>query len=624
MLHWWAPRWRGSIVQVAPMTHPHTPPSRTLMRSNAVIVGLCLVACHQGGLAQARPICRGPEPIELATRNHPKAENWAALGGWFGEQHQFTCAIPAFRAALRIEPGSASLHYYLGLTLNSAGQFNAALPELRRSVELDPNQLQPRLLLGVVLNRIGRSAESQEAWEAALLVDPTSVIALDWLAKARISSGQPEAAVDLLSAAPPDEELTLDLAVAYSQSHLFDKAAETLNSALAKAPGDLRLSAALATVYVQAHRYQDATNLLRKALDLHPHDDPTELLYLRLLVLQDDDADARPIARRLLATHPDSFDALYLSGILENDAQEYAAASAHLKAAVAINPSHYDTRYNLGIALSHLQQYDAAREQLEKAVALAPNEAEAHFHLAQVLRALGQTAQSQAQLKVFQEKQQATIKLALAQTKASQAGQALNSGNVAQAVALYREAIDARPQDPILQYDLALALNSIKDPTPEDFLQQRAALEEAIQLKPGFAAAENQLGYVAAHAGDTAAAEQHFVNALAAVPRFAEASNNLGTLLGQEGRDSEAEVRFRSAVSANPRYIRAWVNLAATLASESHFPEARAAIESALKIDPQDPDALRLRQMLASAPGNPSSSQGLAVTSPVSSSQDQH
>lgn len=595
-----------------------------LMHSRTIIAGLSLVACCQSGLAQVRPACRGPEPLERATRDHPTAKNWAALGGWFGEKHRFTCAIPAFRAALRIEPGSASLNYFLGLTLNSAGQFNDALAELKRSVELDPNQLQPRLLMGVVLNRLGRSAESEEAWEAALRVDPGSVVALDWLARARISRGQSEAAIDLLSTAPEDEEITLDLALAYSQSGLFDKAAETLNLALARAPGDLRFSAALATIYVQTHRYQDATNLLRAALDVHPHDDAAELLYLRLLVLQDDDAAAQPLARRLLAAHPDSFEALYLSGVLENDAQEYAAASEHLKAAVAIDPNHYDARYNLGIALSHLQQNEAARDQLEKAVALDPNQAEAHFHLAQILRALGQSAQSQAQLKLFQEGQQATIKLALAQTKAGQARQALESGNAGQAVALYREAIDARPQDAVLQYNLALALNSIKYPTPEELLQESAALETAIQLKPGFAAAENQLGYLAARAGDTAVAEKHFLDALAAAPGFAEASNNLGTLLGQEGRDKEAEARFRAAVSANPRYIRAWVNLAATLASESHFPEARAAIESALKIDPQDADALKLQQMLASAPGSPSSSQGPSTALAVSSSRGPH
>ena len=95
-----------------------------------------------------------------------------------------------------------------------------------------------------------------------------------------------------------------------------------------------------------------------------------------------------------------------------------------------------------------------------------------------------------------------------------------------------------------------MALEAIGDP-----LQERATLEKAIALKPGFAAAENQLGFVEARSGDTAAAEHHFRSSLAAVPRFARALNNLGTLLGQEGRDTEAEVFFRSAVSANPAAI---------------------------------------------------------------------
>jgi Flp pilus assembly protein TadD len=131
-------------------------------------------------------------------------------------------------------------------------------------------------------------------------------------------------------------------------------------------------------------------------------------------------------------------------------------------------------------------------------------------------------------------------------------------------------------------------------------------------LKPGFAAAENQLGYLAARAGETAAAEQHFRKALATMPRFADAANNLGTLLGQEGHDAEAEACFRSALSANPRSVRAWVNLAATLGSESRLAEARAAVESALRIDPQDSDALQLRQMLSTAGTNEGAVPGTA------------
>jgi len=321
-----------------------------------------------------------------------------------------------------------------------------------------------------------------------------------------------------------------------------------------------------------------------------------------------------------LTAHPKSFDALYLSGVLECDAQEYRAAAEHLKAATALDPNHYDVRYHLGVALFHLQRNGEAIEELKKAVALDPNQADAHFHLAQALRATGQTAEAQEQLKIYQERKQSDNRLALSQTKAGQAAQALASGNAVQAVALYREAIEAQPQDAVLEYDLAIAIDQDKDSEAERLEQERVALEKAVELKPGFAGAENQLGIVLARAGETQAAEKHFRSALAVAPRFAEASNNLGTLLGQEGRDAEAEARFRSAVSANPRNLRAWVNLAATLASESHFAEAQEAVATALKIDPKDQDALRLRQMLASARASGTEAGGPGATDRPSSS----
>jgi tetratricopeptide (TPR) repeat protein len=587
------------------MTHFLSPQplTRGEVWSGFVLAGFCWFFFCPGCVAQSPSNCLGPEPLNAATRNQPTARSWAALGGWFGEHHQYACAIPAFREALRVDPGSASLHYYLGLTLLSSGNSSEALGELKRSIELDPNQFPPRLLAGVILNESGQRGEAEASWEAALRIDPASTTAIDWLAKARIADGQFEAAIDLLLSAPRDEELTLDLALAYSQAGFFDKAAETLNAALERAPGDLRLTSALATVYVQSHRYQDATNKLQAALQLHPQDTATELLYLELLVMQGDDATARPLAQRMMAANPDSFDALYLAGILENDAQEYPPAIKHLKAAVVMNPSHYGARYNLGLAYSRLQQNEAAAEQFEKAVALDPTQAEAHFHLAQVLRSLGQADRAQEQLNRFQECQQATVKLALGQTKAGQAAQALKDGHADQAAALYREAVEAQPENANFEYDLALALETIGNP-----LQERAALEKAIALRPGFAAAENQLGLIEARSGDTAAAEQSFRSSLATVPRFAGALNNLGTLLGQEGRDTEAEVLFRSAVSANPRYTQAWVNLAATLASQSRFPEAQDAVENALKTAPQDRDALRLQQMLAKAEGSSSPS----------------
>jgi tetratricopeptide (TPR) repeat protein len=555
------------------------------------------------GSGYARPIrCVGPAQLESRARENPSARAWGALGGWFGEQHNFACAATAFRAAIRLDPSSGRMHYFLGLSLYSSEQIDASIHELRTAVDLDRNDLQAWLSLGVAYHQKGRLAEAEASWQTVLASDPNSVTALDWLAKQRISEGQFGAAIELLSSAPPDEDLILDLALAYSQAGQFDRAATTLTSALTKAPDAQRISTALATVYVQSHRYQDATNLIRRELQAHPHNTGVELLYLRLLVLQDDDADAQPIAQKFLAAHPKDFDALYLSGVIDNDEQHYAGAVEHLLAAAAIDPKHYDVRFNLGTAYEHLKQNESALEQLERAVALDPSKAEAHFHLAHVLRALNQRNREQEQLKLFQQCQQATTTLALGQTKAGQAAQSLDSGNAQNAASLYREAIDALPNDPVLRYDLALALEQTGDASGE-----RSALEVALHLKPGFAEAENLLGLVTARERDNTAAEQHFRNAIRSAPSYAEASNNLGTLLGQEGRDGEAESFFRSAVAANPRFGQAWINLAATLAGGSHFSEAQAAVDSALRINPHDADALHLRQMLAeSAKDQPS------------------
>ena len=558
---------------------------------------LVFVLLGVGGTARsASNPCKGPDALEKQVLAHPSAHTWGALGGWFGERHDYPCAIAAFESAVRLDPNSARMHYFLGLSLYSSGQVDASITELHRSVELDSSDVQARLALGVAYHQLGRAADAETAWEGALATDPNSTTALDWLAKARIADGQFGAAIELLSSAPADgdEDLTLDLALAYSESGSFDKAADTLRAALVRSPGSLRISSALATVYVQSHRYQDATNLIRVTLNARPNDVATQLLYLRLLVLQDDDADAQPLAQKMLSEHPQDFDALYLSGVIENDEQQYAAAVEHLQAAARLNPNHYDVRFNLGTAYARLKQNEAARDELAKAVTLDPSKAEAHFHLAQVLRSLGQTADVQTQLKLFEQCQQATTMLALGQTKAGQAAQALDAGNATQAISLYREAIDALPQDAVLEYDLALALERVGDAAAE-----RAALEKALQLRPGFAEAENQLGLVTARAGENSTAEKHFRDAIARAPSYAEAANNLGTLLGQQGRDREAEAFLRSAISANPRFGQAWVNLAATLASESHFSEARAAVGSALRIDPRDADALRLRAMLA-------------------------
>ena len=172
---------------------------------------------------------------------------------------------------------------------------------------------------------------------------------------------------------------------------------------------------------------------------------------------------------------------------------------------------------------------------------------------------MGETAAADEQLKLYQQAIQGKTNREMAASKSSDADQALDKGDSQKAVSLYREALEATPQDATLEYKLAVALDRAGDETGE-----RAALEQAIQIDPNLAVAQNQLGY----------------------------------LFYKNGQYDTAEEHFRQAIRANPDFAQAWVSLAATLASKSRFSDAQEAVAHALRLDPHNAEALQMKKEL--------------------------
>ena len=173
-----------------------------------------------------------------------------------------------------------------------------------------------------------------------------------------------------------------------------------------------------------------------------------------------------------------------------------------------------------------------------------------------------ETHRRREEFKLYQQALQANDLHQIATERSGQAAAELAKGDTKNAVALYREAVEASPQDAVLHYQLALALDRLGDTAAED-----TELEQAVKIDPGLALAQNQLGYLASQTGDSSSAERY----------------------------------FRLAVEAAPEYTDAWVNLAATLGMESRFPEALQAVDKALQLDPHNTGAQQLRQALTPA-----------------------
>jgi tetratricopeptide (TPR) repeat protein len=403
-----------------------------------------------------------------------------------------------------------------------------------------------------------------EAFQSALKIDPASKKALDGLAKGLIAAGDYGTVIRRLRSVPLDENLTLDLAIAYRMADMFDEAQKVLTEGLKTYPNSDGLTGALVSLDIHVAHSEAAQALAEKQARQKPRDIEAQRIYLRTLIINGDNQVAAPLGRKLLALAPHDPDFLYLNGILERGAGDFAAARKHLEESVALNPNFYNSHFNLGVVLEQLQDAAGAREQFKKAIELGANEPEVRFELAKVLRTLGETEEAQEQLKLYQQRLKEESDKSLAILKSTQAEEAVKAGDNRKAADLFREASAALPGNPALANRLAVVLGELGDTAGE-----RTALQQAIEADPEFAPAQYQLGYLETREGDNAAAEQ----------------------------------QFRLALKAAPNYIQAWVALAATLGMESRFQEAQDAVANALKIEPDNKAALELSQKLADAQG---------------------
>jgi tetratricopeptide (TPR) repeat protein len=503
--------------------------------------------------------CIGPAPLEARVHSHPDADAYVALGIWFGENRKSECAAQAFQAGLELEPNSPRLSYLLGLSLYTAGKLQESVAPLQHSVELNPKEENSHLLLASALSGLGRGNEAFSEWQAALKIDPNSKMALDGIAKILLAAGDNESVIAQLPGMQLDENLILDLATAYGRTGLFNDAARVLNEGMTTYPNSAALASILVSIYVKQSRFEEANKVAEQLALRNPHDIEAQRVYLSVLVFDAENQTAVPLARKLLAQAPQDADFLYLNGVLERATGDFAAARKHLEEAAKLDPNRYSTHYNLGCILEQLQDYAGAKEQLQKAIELDSTEPESRFELAKVLRKLGESDAAQQQLVIYQKQLKDISDHSIAAQKSTQAAEAVRTGDKQKAVALYREAIAALPDNAGLIYQLALVLNDLNDLEGE-----RTALEQAVKIDPAFAPAQYQLGNLDSRDGDTGGAEQ----------------------------------MFRQAIKASPGYVQAWIALAATLAMESRFPDALQAVDNALKIAPNNSEALELRKSL--------------------------
>lgn len=121
-----------------------------------------------------------------------------------------------------------------------------------------------------------------------------------------------------------------------------------------------------------------------------------------------------------------------------------------------------------------------------------------------------------------------------------------------------------------------------------DWTGARAAFEAAIKKNPKQADAHYYLGLVMDKAGDKAAAEKHYKDALGLQPDLQEAAENLTALLVEGKKYDDAIAVARKALAKNAKNAEMQLNLAVALSEKGDADGATKAFEDAVKLAPND------------------------------------
>lgn len=118
------------------------------------------------------------------------------------------------------------------------------------------------------------------------------------------------------------------------------------------------------------------------------------------------------------------------------------------------------------------------------------------------------------------------------------------------------------------------------------------AFRRAVQLKPDYARAHNNLGNVLTELGQLEDAERHCREAIRIQPNYAIAQNNLGNVLLRQERPGEAAECYQQAIDVQPDYVLAHCNLGRAFDACKDREQAESAWRKAVSLEPDRLEAL--------------------------------
>jgi tetratricopeptide (TPR) repeat protein len=317
----------------------------------------------------------------------------------------------SLREAVKQEPGSFEANHRLGKALVGNGKAREAIPYLERARERKPDDYENGYDLALADARAGDYEHARDNAQAMLPKNDRAEVH-HLLGDVEERLGNSLAAVREYQRAAqmdPSEAYVFDWGSELLLHHAPEPALEVFTRGNRLFPRSVRMLMGLGATWFARGSYDQARQRVCEASDLSP-DDSIPYLFLGRMQSAETAPSEKTVEklRRFVTQQPESAEAnyYYAVGLWKMRKGQQGAAGAEqvrslLERAIHLNPNYGAAYLQLGILQSEQRDYLKAMVSYRQAAQQDPEMEEAHYRLAQAYRQIGDAAQAEAELQVY-------------------------------------------------------------------------------------------------------------------------------------------------------------------------------------------------------------------------------
>jgi tetratricopeptide (TPR) repeat protein len=321
----------------------------------------------------------------------------------------------SLRESVEREPRSFEANHLLGEALDENGKSREAIPYLERASDLKPSDYQNSYQLALANAHAGNYESARDGAQALLAhADTAQLHHLLGDAQEKLGNSL-EAVREYQHAAEldPREPYVFDWASELLLHHAAEPAVEVFTKGNRLFPRSVRMLIGLGAAWFARGSYDQAVQRICEASDLNPND---PLPYLFMGKMQHaEPLPSREIVEKLhrfVTLQPQNAKASYYYAVglwkmrkASQDAAGTAQIESLLNQAIHLDPKFAAAYVQRGILFSEQKEYPRAISDYQQAIQADPQmqTEEAHYRLAQAYRQSGDTAKSEAELKIYNQ-----------------------------------------------------------------------------------------------------------------------------------------------------------------------------------------------------------------------------